>query len=191
MSLGLTAPYGLWPARCHLRNETGCGAYGDREEITWRFAALRGMAKLLCGHGESHPDRRRLLPERQCREATASPALGASAGFLMPGSDASSRFPGRRRIPRCRAVKRAANAHAILPVRSAVISIACPSLFAGCITSALHLHCTCAECALEVHWKPARPAVELRHGKRMAQKANASCSAVHGTHALLLWRGRL
>jgi len=150
------------------------------------------MAGLPCGHGESHPDRR----PAPAREGSAGQLLhfqplGANTGFLMPGSDPSNRFPDRRRIPRCRAVKQTANAHAKLPARSAVISIACPLLFADCITPALNLHCTCIECALEVHWKRARPAMDLRHGKRMAPKANASRSAVHGAPPLFLWRGRL
>ena len=50
-------------------------------------------------------------------------------------------------------------------------SIYCLPLFAGCITPALDLHCTCTECALEVHWKRARPAVDLK-----AWKVNGSKS---------------
>lgn len=53
--------------------------------------ALPGIAELMCEHGESHPDRHRLLPKRQRREATASPSRGGKRRFLMPGSDPSAR----------------------------------------------------------------------------------------------------
>jgi hypothetical protein len=42
---------------------------------------LPGIAELRCEHGESRPDPRRLLFKRQYREATVSPAAGASTGF--------------------------------------------------------------------------------------------------------------
>jgi len=100
------------------------------------------MAGLTSERGESLPDRRQLLPNYSAKKPLHLHPQ-EQRRFLTPGRNPSAcRYPDGRRMPRCWAVKRSAT-HAVLPVRSAPISIYCPLLSAGCITPALDLHCTC------------------------------------------------